>query len=218
MSKCIRWIALLVLLVLLAAPALAQGRVIVEDTTGRVDKATVEQAAQDLVRKNATVIVLVSDRTGGDPQTYARQRLSANGIQADPLDPSAIVYLVALDQRNAFIYYGADWNDELGSTYKTIVDRDMIPQLARNNLTEGIVAGIRGTVTATQPDPVDDRGADRRGHSSGGFLALIQPAPLGRAGAGERARIRRAIPPPGRRGDRRYGPGAARCWREGRVR
>jgi uncharacterized membrane protein YgcG len=153
-SKLLRLIAPILLLLLLAAPALAQGRVIVDDTTGRIDQAAVERAARSLTAKNATVVVLVSDQTGGDAQAYAARRLSAKGISASPnLDPTAIVYLVALDQRNAFLYYGADWNDELGSTYKTIVDRDMIPQLARGNITEGLVAGINSTVDTIENPP-----------------------------------------------------------------
>jgi hypothetical protein len=168
-SKYIRWITLLVLLLLLAAPALAQGRVIVDDPTGSINETTVEQAASNLVSKGATVVVLVSENTGSDPQAYARQRLSANGIQANPLDPSAIVYLVALDLRNVFIYYGADWNATLGPTYETIADRDMIPQMARGNVTEGIVAGINGTVAAIDNPP---------GSTSSDFLAWLIGLPI----------------------------------------
>lgn len=136
------------LLLLVPALALAQGRVIVDDTTGQVDEAAVQRAAQALTSKNATVVVLVSDQTGSDPQTYASGRLQSFGVQANPLDPTAIVYLVALDRRNVFIYYGADWNATLGPAYKNIADQQMIPQLARGNVTEGLVAGIGGTVDA----------------------------------------------------------------------
>jgi F0F1-type ATP synthase membrane subunit b/b' len=79
--------------------------------------------------------------------------LSANGIETNPLEPSAIVYLVALDQRNVFIYYGADYNASLGPTYKNIADQDMIPQFARSDITGGIVAGINGTVEAIDNPP-----------------------------------------------------------------
>jgi len=137
----------------MAMPALAQGRVIVDDPTGRVDQAAVQRAAQSLVSKNATVVVLVSDQTGSDPQKYASQKLRTYNIQADPLDPTAIVYLIALDQRNVFIYYGADWNATLGPAYKNIADQDMIPQLARGNITAGITAGIQGTVEAINNPP-----------------------------------------------------------------
>jgi uncharacterized membrane protein YgcG/chromosome segregation ATPase len=152
-KNALRLFALLIWLLLLAAPALAQGRVIVDDTTGRVDQAAVTQAAQALVRKNATVMVLVSDQTGSDPQTYASQRLATYNIRANPLDPTAIVYLVALDRRNVFIYYGADWNATLGPTYKNIADQNMIPQLARGNITQGVTAGIQGTVDAIDNPP-----------------------------------------------------------------
>ena len=153
MKKFLQVLALLALLVLTALPALAQGRVIIDDPTGRVDQAAVQRAAQALANKNATVVVLVSDQTGSDPQAYASQKLSANNIQASPLDPSAIVYLIALDRRNVFIYYGADWNATLGPTYKNIADQDMIPQLARGNITDGAVAGIEGTVEAIDNPP-----------------------------------------------------------------
>jgi hypothetical protein len=171
-SKYIRWITLLVLL-LLAAPALAQGRVIVDDPTGSINETTVEQAASDLVSKGATVVVLVSENTGSDPQAYVRERLSANRIQANPLDPSAIVYLVALDLRNVFIYYGADWNAKLGPTYKTIADRDMIPQMARGNVTEGIVAGIKGTISA-----IDNPSGTGSGSDGSSFLAWLIGLPV----------------------------------------
>ena len=153
MKKVLRLFALLALLLLMAMPALAQGRVIVDDPTGRVDQAAVQRAAQSLVSKNATVVVLVSDQTGSDPQKYASQKLRTYNIQADPLDPTAIVYLIALDQRNVFIYYGADWNATLGPAYKNIADQDMIPQLARGNITAGITAGIQGTVEAINNPP-----------------------------------------------------------------
>src|SRR5215211_7511394 len=91
-KKVLRLLALLALLVLTALPALAQGRVIVDDTTGRVDKTAVQRAAQSLASKNATVVVLVSDQTGSEPQSYASERLRTYNIQANPLDPTAIVY------------------------------------------------------------------------------------------------------------------------------
>ncbi len=155
MKHLIRLIALAALALVLALPGLAgaQGRVLIDDTTGQVDTATVQRAAQALTRKGATVVVLVSDQTGSDPQAYASQKLRANGIQASPLDPSAVIYLVALDRRNVFIYYGADWNATLGPSYKTIADRDMIPQLARGNYTDALVAGINGTVSAIDNPP-----------------------------------------------------------------
>ncbi|HNP72676.1 MAG TPA: TPM domain-containing protein, partial [Kouleothrix sp.] len=155
MKHLIRLIALAALALVLALPGLAgaQGRVVIDDTTGQVDTATVQRAAQALTRKGATVVVLVSDQTGSDPQAYASQKLRANGIQASPLDPSAVIYLVALDRRNVFIYYGADWNATLGPSYKTIADRDMIPQLARGNYTDALVAGINGTVSAIDNPP-----------------------------------------------------------------
>ena len=115
-KQIIRLLVVLVLLLLTALPALAQGRVIIDDTTGRVDQATVQRAAQTLAAKKATVVVLVSDQTGSDPQTYASQRLATYNIRTNPLDPTAIVYLVALDRRNVFIYYGADWNATLGKS------------------------------------------------------------------------------------------------------
>lgn len=148
-------IGVLATLALLLAPALAlaQGRVVVDDDTGQVNSATIERAAQPLVRKGATVVVLVSDQTGGDPQQFAGGKLRGYGIQASPLAPSAIIYLVALDRRNVFIYYGADWNATLGPAYQTIADRDMIPQLARGNITAGLVAGLEGTVSAIENPP-----------------------------------------------------------------
>jgi uncharacterized membrane protein YgcG len=151
--KYILRLSVLLALLLLASPALAQGRAIVEDTTSQVDTAQVERAAQALTAKGATVVVLVSDQTGGDPQAYAQRRLSASGIQTSPLEPSVIVYLVALDQRNVFIYYGADYNASLGPTYKNIADQEMIPQFARGDITGGIVAGINGTVEAIDNPP-----------------------------------------------------------------
>lgn len=155
MKQTVRLIALAALALLLALPALvlAQGRVIIDDTTGSVDTAAVQRAAQALTAKGATVVVLVSDQTGGDSQAYTSQRLQRYNIKASPLEPSAIIYLVALDQRNVFIYYGADWNATLGPAYKTIADRDMIPQLARGNTTQGLVAGIAGTVDAIENPP-----------------------------------------------------------------
>jgi len=152
-KKVLRLLALLALLWLTAMPTLAQGRVIVDDTTGQVDQAAVQRAAQALVNKNATVVVLVSDQTGSDPQAYASQKLRTYNIQANPLDPTAIVYLIALDRRNVFIYYGADWNAALGPTYKNIADQEMIPQLARGNITAGVTAGIQGTVKAIENPP-----------------------------------------------------------------
>ncbi len=155
MRHTFRYLALAALALLLALPmlALAQGRVVIDDTTGNVDQASVRRAAQSLTSKNATVVVLVTDQTGSDPQAYASQKLQANGIQSSPLEPSAIIYLVSLDRRNVFIYYGADWNATLGPSYQNIANNDMIPQMSRGNITDGLVAGISGTVDAIDNPP-----------------------------------------------------------------
>src|ERR671938_83700 len=117
MKKYIRLVIPLLFVLLLAMPAFAQGRVVIDDTTGQVNRQQVQIAAQSLVNKGATVVVLVSNQTGSNAQTYAQNKLTQYGVQANPLDPSAIIYLVALDQRNAYIYYGSDWNAALGPTY-----------------------------------------------------------------------------------------------------
>lgn len=155
MKQLIRYTMLVLLALLLALPAiaLAQGRIVIDDTTGGINQNSVRSAAQSLAGKGATVVVLVTDQTGSDPQAYASQKLQSNGIQASPLDPSAIIYLVALDQRNVFIYYGADWNATLGPTYQNIANNDMIPQMARGNITDGLVAGINSTVQAIDNPP-----------------------------------------------------------------
>ncbi|MFN8479393.1 MAG: TPM domain-containing protein [Kouleothrix sp.] len=155
MKQLIRYtmLGLLALLLALPAIALAQGRIVIDDTTGGINQNSVRSAAQSLAGKGATVVVLVTDQTGSDPQAYASQKLQSNGIQASPLDPSAIIYLVALDQRNVFIYYGADWNATLGPTYQNIANNDMIPQMARGNITDGLVAGINSTVQAIDNPP-----------------------------------------------------------------
>ena len=155
MRHTFRYLALAALALLLALPmlALAQGRVVIDDTTGNVDQASVRRAAQSLTSKNATVVVLVTDQTGSDPQAYASQKLQANGIQSSPLEPSAIIYLVSLDRRNVFIYYGANWNATLGPSYQNIANNDMIPQMANGNITDGLVAGISGTVDAIDNPP-----------------------------------------------------------------
>jgi hypothetical protein len=120
--------------------------VIIDDSSGHLDQQSVRTAATALAERGAIVIVLVSTQTGTNPQTYAKQKLKEYGISIAPLDRRAIIYLIALDIRNVFIYYGADWQTVLDPAYKRIADDDMIPQLARGHLTTGTIAGIYGTI------------------------------------------------------------------------
>jgi len=166
----IRWIILGLLLMVMAQPAFAQNHIIVDDPTNTINIGEVQRAARTLASKGATVVVLVSDQTGSNAQAYASGILKTYGIATDPLSPNVIIYLVSLDQRNVYIYYGSDWNSALGPTYQGIINDSIIPPISRNNdITKGIVEGFNATVDAIDNPP---------GSVSNDFLAWLIGLPV----------------------------------------
>jgi uncharacterized membrane protein YgcG len=155
MASLLRILAVLGLMLLLVSPTFAQGRFEFEDTTGNVDRQAVQEAAQPLLNRGAQVYVVVSDRSGivansSDPEqlnqarNFAARRVVALG-GGTSLAPNAIVYVVALDARNAFIFYGANWTNNLGPNVRSIVNDSMIPQLRTGDVTAGLVNGLQAT-------------------------------------------------------------------------
>jgi hypothetical protein len=170
-KKQISLVALLILLFFQVAPAFAQGTVIVEDNTGDLKVSQVEQAANKLANKGATVVLVVAEEVGSDPRLYFRSVLEKHRIRTDPLDPSVIGIVIAYDRRNTYMYYGANWTSALQNNYTTIINDHINPQMAKGDPTEGLIQGLNNTVSVID-NPRSVGGGDD------GFLAWCFGIPV----------------------------------------
>jgi uncharacterized membrane protein YgcG len=157
----IRFAVAAALLLLLAAPALAQGRLILEDPGGRLDRQAVQDAARPLVNRGAVVAVYFVD--GGGGQDAARQdfteRMVDSGIaRADgALLSNVVAIYVALDDRYSEIAYGDEWSDALlvNNNAELIRNDQLNPGLSDGDYTRGVVNGLSAIddAIANPPSP-----------------------------------------------------------------
>lgn len=161
MRYLIRIAAAVALLLLLAVPALAQGRVIIEDPGGRLDASDVRAAARPLVDKGATVAVYVVDNGDGDDFT---ERLVDSGVaRSDGAMLSNVVAVyVAVNDRYSEIAYGDQWTDALAvNDNAELIRRDQLnPGLADGDFTRGVSDGLTAINRAIENPPTPGGGVN----------------------------------------------------------
>lgn len=155
----IRIIIAAALLLLLVVPALAQGRVIIDDPGGRLDRAAVERAARPLINRGAAVAIYVVDSGGQDDFV---ERLIDDGLaRSDRVLLSNVVGIyVAVNDRFSSIAYGDQWSDALAvnDNYEVIRQGDLNPGLSDGDYTGGVVAALGAIDEAIRNPPVPGGG------------------------------------------------------------
>src|SRR5262249_1468588 len=114
LKQLLRLAAALGLLLLLAAPALAQsGQFLCRDEADRLDCARIAVAARPLVQRGAEVAVYMVQR-GDSSGADFRARLRADGLATgDVVDGGLVAIYVSLDPRYAELRGGDRWNAAL---------------------------------------------------------------------------------------------------------
>ncbi len=142
----LRLAAAAALLLLLAAPAFAQGRLIISDPEGYLDRDAVERAAQPLLNRGAEVAVYLV-QSGGESDFASR--LTEDGLSRDGLYRTKMIAIyVALDERYSVIGSGDDWNEALAVND----NRDLIREQALN---PGLSSGDYTSAFTTVLDAIE---------------------------------------------------------------
>ncbi|NTU86075.1 MAG: hypothetical protein HGA45_43230 [Chloroflexales bacterium] len=149
------------LLLLLATPALAQGRVIIDDPGGRLDEDAVRQAARALVNRGATVAVYIVDSGG---QEDFVERLVDDGLARsnEVLLSNVIGIYVAVNDRFSSIAFGDQWSDALAvnDNYEVIRKGDLGPGLSDGDFTGGVATALGAINEAIENPPVPGGGTN----------------------------------------------------------
>jgi uncharacterized membrane protein YgcG len=157
----IRLTAAVALLLLLAAPALAQGRVLLTDPGGRLDENAVRSAARSLVNKGATVAIFVVDN--GDQDDFVERLVDAGLARSDgALLSNVIGIYVAANDRFSSIAFGDQWSDALSvnENYEVIRQGQLNPGLSDGDYTRAITTTLGAINGAIESPPVPGGGTN----------------------------------------------------------
>jgi hypothetical protein len=154
-SKLGRTIAPLVLLLLLAAPALAQsGRLIYHDDAGQLDRSKVQSAARSLIDRGGQVAIYTVPSNGG-PDDFL-QRLEQDGLSSNgAVNPALIAIYVSFSPRYSEIRGGDRWNTALktNNNIDAIRNNELNPGLAAGDPTAGVVNALKAIDQAIASPP-----------------------------------------------------------------
>jgi hypothetical protein len=169
MRYVIRLAAALALLLLMALPALAQGRFVCEDDgSGELDCAALERAARALLSRDAEVALYFVE--GGGEQDFQRRLEEAGLARGDgSLRARLLAVYVSRDPNFAQIIGGDEWNPaltvEVGGTpnIEIIHSQTLVPALTRASQNNGsftdAYAQTLEAVEAAIADPPSPGGA-----------------------------------------------------------
>jgi hypothetical protein len=154
MIRRFRFICAVILLLLLATPALAQnGRLVYRDDAGKLDRSRVQSAAQQLTNRGATVAVYTAN-SGGDAafRSYLEQDGLASGssIRSD-----VIAIFVSLQDRYSGIRFGDQWNAALATNdnYEQIRTDALNAGLSSTSFSDGVVSALNAIDQAIADPP-----------------------------------------------------------------
>jgi uncharacterized membrane protein YgcG len=140
----------------MASPAFAQGRLVIFDPEGYLDRSAIEAAARPLLDRGAEVAVYMV-QSGGDADFV--ERLIADDLARDSVTARSnmIALYVALDERYSGIRYGDGWNAALSTNNNVdqIRENDFNPNLADGNFTAAYVSALEAIddAIANPPQP-----------------------------------------------------------------
>ncbi len=165
MSKWLRLIAPLVVLLVLAAPALAQsGDLTYRDEAGRLDRARVERAAQPLIARGARVAIYTVDSGG---ENDFRDRLQEDGLgSGGSINSNLVAIYISFDPRYSEIRGGDRWNAALATNNNidAIRRNELNAGLAADDITGGVVNALSAIDRAIENPP-----------TTGGGTTIINP-------------------------------------------
>lgn len=146
----------LALLLLLAAPALAQGSLIYHDDADELNRAQIQRAANTLISRGA--IVAIYTETDGGASNF-QQRLQQDNLSSGSTSVNAnlIAIYVSFNPRYSAIRFGDRWTQALGTNnnYDSIRTSQLNAGLAAGNTTDGFVnaLGAINNAIANPPQP-----------------------------------------------------------------
>ncbi|NNJ08892.1 hypothetical protein EKD04_000970 [Chloroflexales bacterium ZM16-3] len=169
----LRLAAAVALLLLLAAPALAQGQLVITDPGGKLDRAAVQRAAQPLLNRGAEVAVYLVQSGGESDFT---NRLTEDGLLRDGLYRTKMIAIyVALDERYSVIGNGDDWNEALAvnDNRNLIRENDLNSGLSSGNYTGAFTSALGAIEQAivSPPSPNGSLNVDTTPLAAGGLAA-----------------------------------------------
>jgi hypothetical protein len=144
------------LLLILAAPALAQGgQFICQDATDRLDCARIQAAAQPLLGRGAAGAVYMvdhGDSSGADFLARLRADRLATG---DSIDADLVAIYVSVDPRYAELRGGDHWNTALlpNDNISTIRMTKLVPSLAAGKFTQAYADTLQAIEAAIANPP-----------------------------------------------------------------
>ncbi|MFV9504473.1 MAG: hypothetical protein AB4911_07890 [Oscillochloridaceae bacterium umkhey_bin13] len=161
MRKLAGLLAALALVLLVATPVLAQGRVIFTDPGRRLDESAVRAAARPLVNKGATVAVYIVDNGGRDDFI---ERMIDDGIaRADgALLSNVVAIYVAVNDRYSDITFGDQWSDALAvnDNFNVIRQGQLNPGLSDGDYTRAYTTALGAINNAIENPPVPGGGVN----------------------------------------------------------
>ena len=144
MRKILGGAAIVVLLLLFTRPLFAQnGQFLFRDTTGQLDQTRIQQAANALTNRGATVAVYMVGSNGGADDF--QQRLEEDGLASGQnLNANLIAIYVSLSPRYSELAGGDQWNAALSTNnnIETIRTTKLNPALAAGTFTDGFVNSL----------------------------------------------------------------------------
>lgn len=181
--------AAVALLLLLAAPALAQGQLTITDLGQRLDEDAVREAAQPLVDRGALVAVYLVQSGGAEDFT---DRLIEDDLARDSntARSTMVAIYVALDQRYSEIRYGDEWSDALAvnENAELIRSDQLNPGLSDQDYTRGFTSALTAIDDAIANPPVPGGGTVINVDPGEAFSDFVLPV-AGVAGVGVAAAV-----------------------------
>ncbi|HEX9441315.1 MAG TPA: TPM domain-containing protein, partial [Roseiflexaceae bacterium] len=174
MSRVARLVAtLLVMLLLLAAPALGQsGSLIYHDDAGRLDRSQIQSAAAQLVNRGAKVAIYTT--TGGGPDDFLR-RLEQDGLASGgSVDPYLVAIYVSTNPNYSEIRGGDNWNAALktNNNIDAIRNNELNAGLRSGDFTAGFVNALTAIDRAIASPPRPGGGTEVN-VGSGTFVPIV---------------------------------------------
>jgi uncharacterized membrane protein YgcG len=151
----------------MASPAFAQGRLVIFDPEGYLDRSAIEAAARPLVDRGAEVAVYMV-QSGGDADFV--DRLIDDGLARDSVTARSnmVALYVALDDRFSSIRYGDGWNAALSTN-------DNVDQIRENDFNPGLADGDFTGAYVSALEAIDDAIANPP-QPGGGTVINVDPA------------------------------------------
>lgn len=143
MKHLLRVLAAAMLLLLVVGPVWALGKIVIKDETGKLTKATIENAAKPLLARDAEIAIYMINGTGSSADF--ENRLKADGfINSSGSSVRAKLIGIYVGNQYSSIRYGDAWNAVLDTeqNYETIRKNNLNAELAKGNFSQAFAAAL----------------------------------------------------------------------------